>query len=291
MAPEINLKGTIVKYLRDEWNTEEEGSLKKIRYEIVSNLVPSILTLTKTGKALPFQDVEEYINILAENPDSDKSKTAKAYIIGLARDTILDLKGSFYLDWHSRGCGHIYEIKMLKELAKIIYVNENLIERSGRIIFWTGDNTVKLECSNKDVEVTFKAPKEGSKEVRIEGGSLGITNIESVFESFPEPRTIDASIDKTGLTPILSDDDVKSLVKLGQGKDEILEGLVVKARESIARQVSSMDAKSMREIAEKSLKYKMVFNGGNYDGSLSYGCLNLKKYFEQVENVLGKLGI
>jgi hypothetical protein len=115
MEAQVDLKGAIIKYLRDEWNESEKEKLKKIRYEFASEMVPIALGSSSTPTTLG--SIEEYIDVLTNDPDSDKGKAAISYLSEL-------LKGNIY-DRH--------KINKIVDLAKLYCLKDEFFDDSAEI--------------------------------------------------------------------------------------------------------------------------------------------------------------
>ena len=188
MNPQVDLKGAIIKYLKNEWNESEKKELKDIRYGFASEMVPIALGSSKIP--IPIGSIEEYIDVLTNDPKSDKGKSAISYLSELLKGDML----------HDRR-----KISKIVDLAKLYYLKDKFFGDSAKIEYGDlkyGENYVEL--SDGTVKIKKKLSREelfdlvsGEKELYVSPSLFLISSVSSLNigeQTLDDPSKSEAEI-------------------------------------------------------------------------------------------------
>lgn len=216
MRAQVDLKGAITKYLKNEWNEAEKEELKKIRYEFASEMVP--IALGSSSTPISLGSMKEYIDVLTNDPDSDKGKAAISYLSEL-------LNGDTLHDRH--------KIDKIVDLAKLYYLKNEFFGDSAEIKYGDlkyGEDYVKLSDGIVKIETNLSREElfdlvSGEKKLYASPDFLHISSVSTT--SIGEITLVDPSISEIEIIKTL-----KATIKTLEMKqvDKALKNLRLKYR-------------------------------------------------------------
>ncbi len=252
---DIDLKGAIVKYLKNDWEKEQKD-LKELRNCIALKAVPE--AFGHSGKVgVSERTLTNYIRILTNQPDSKKGKASRLYLSSLVENNL-------EVDYN--------ELLKIEDVAKLHYIDHTFLENSaevsnGELNYGEADSSYEGFVKLCDGKVTI---------------SKRFSNKE-LLELIPRMRSFEASLYGlliSGHTELKID---KLKPNLELYTELIQEGIILRAKEKMMKEFNTQTDK-IRKYGT-GINYKILFDEGEAENN----SITLNKYSSTVETMLDKI--
>jgi len=242
----VDIKSVIIKYLKQEWDEADLARIKEIRYDTASRAVPR--ALANSGNSISSDQIEEYIQILTEEPTSEKGQHAITYIS----------------DLQSKGHTQDY-VRYIDDKSKLTYLNEKFFAGESKIIYGLGykQNNIDVNLMEGKVKIESKYSWD------IVSTLVPDSKITAYFQHF---GTLDLDF-SYGEAP-------KVELEPGVSSEQVVNSAIDKYREILLSKFDKMAEESRKST--KGIHYEITFD----EGLITNGKIEINKYSPRIITML-----